>query len=120
MGLLLPSAEHVLAVKPDPSILSGLEIGLIGAYPSNQEHGCDFEVRAFFRGGSGFTEDPVTGSLNAALAQWLIGSNRAPEQYLVSQGTKIGRGGRVSVEKVGEDIWVGGQSTTCVDGEVLL
>jgi predicted PhzF superfamily epimerase YddE/YHI9 len=79
-----------------------------------------FEVRAFFPGNNGMTEDPVTGSLNAALAQWLIGAGLAPSRYVASQGTALGRAGRVFVEQSGSDIWIGGGSVTCVDGVVTL
>jgi len=74
-------------------------------------------VRAFTRNGY---EDPVTGSLNAGLAQWLIGSGAAPESYVVAQGTVLGRAGRVYVDKVGDDIWIGGEVTDCIEGTVTL
>jgi predicted PhzF superfamily epimerase YddE/YHI9 len=77
-------------------------------------------VRAFFPGNNGMAEDPVTGSLNAALAQWLIGVGLAPERYIASQGTALGRAGRVHVERSGADIWIGGGSVTCIDGQVTL
>jgi predicted PhzF superfamily epimerase YddE/YHI9 len=62
----------------------------------------------------------VTGSLNAALAQWLIGSGRAPETYIAAQGTALGRAGRVHVTREGDDIWVGGRCVTVISGEVEL
>jgi predicted PhzF superfamily epimerase YddE/YHI9 len=62
----------------------------------------------------------VTGSLNAALAQWLIGAGLAPRQYVASQGTALGRAGRVHVVRDGADIWIGGGSVTCVNGTVQL
>jgi predicted PhzF superfamily epimerase YddE/YHI9 len=65
-------------------------------------------------------EDPVTGSFNAGVAQWLIGSGRAPRQYVAAQGTVLGRAGRIHVEADGEDIWVGGNSVTCIRGSVQL
>ena len=77
-----------------------------------------FEVRAFFLGNNGMTEDPVTGSLNAAMAQWLIGAGLAPSRYVVAQGAAMGRAGRVHVEQDGADIWIGGASVTCMDGKV--
>jgi PhzF family phenazine biosynthesis protein len=124
---MLASAEQVLAVKPDAAILGKLDVGvvgprgkvgLVGAKDDGDE--CAFEVRAFFPGNNGLAEDPVTGSLNAALAQWLIGSGLAPSSYIASQGTALGRAGRVHVEQDGDDIWIGGGSVTCVDGTVLL
>jgi predicted PhzF superfamily epimerase YddE/YHI9 len=68
--------------------------------------------------GVGVKEDPVTGSLNASLAQWLIGSGRAPRSYVASQGTALGRSGRVHVDQVGDDIWISGVTTTTIRGRV--
>ena len=76
-----------------------------------------FEVRAFTAGGY---EDPVTGSLNAGLAQWLIGSGVAPSSYVASQGLVLGRMGRVHVERDGSETWIGGAVTTCVAGTLTL
>ena len=107
-GLMLRSAEQVLALPvPRSETLAGYEIGVVG--PS-REPGIAFEVRAFFPGSHGLIEDPVTGSLNAALAQWLIGAGLAPRQYVARQGTCLGRAGRVHVEQDGAAIWVGGSS----------
>lgn len=116
-AVLLESAEQVLAITPDPHLLADLDVGVIGPHQSGD---IDFEVRAFFPGNSGLTEDPVTGSLNAALAQWLIGSGRAPESYLAAQGTAMGRAGRVHVMREGDDIWIGGRCVTVVAGEVTI
>jgi PhzF family phenazine biosynthesis protein len=118
-GVMLRSAAEVLALKPDPAVLAGLDIGVVGPQPAG--HDAAFEVRAFFPGNSGLTEDPVTGSLNAALAQWLIGAGMAPERYIAEQGTALDRAGRVFVERDAEGtIWVGGQSVTCIRGQVQL
>jgi PhzF family phenazine biosynthesis protein len=87
--------------------------------PSVEEN-VAFEVRAFFPGHSGMVEDPVTGSLNAGLAQWLIGAGHAPPNYIASQGTAVGRAGRVYVESADGEIWVGGESVTCIDGHVRI
>lgn len=127
-GVMLRSAEQVLGLRPDANVLAGLDIGVVG--PRGKvgvvaTHGpgaeCAFEVRAFFPGNNGMTEDPVTGSLNAALAQWLIGAGLAPQSYIAAQGTALGRAGRVHVERdAAGDIWIGGQSVTCIDGQVRL
>ncbi|MFM9049440.1 MAG: PhzF family phenazine biosynthesis protein [Actinomycetota bacterium] len=117
MAVLLESADQVLRIHPDPHILAGLDVGVIGPHESGD---VDYEVRAFFPGNSGLTEDPVTGSLNAALAQWLIGSGTAPESYLAAQGTAMGRAGRVHVMAEGEDIWIGGRCVTVIAGEVRI
>ena len=93
------------------------DIGVVAPCPPG--HGTEFEIRAFI-GGGGPTEDPVTGSLQAGLAQWLIGAGLAPERYTATQGTALGRDGRVYVEKRGEDIWIGGDCVTLVDGKVEL
>ena len=116
-AVLLQSAEQVLAITPNPHLIADLDVGVIGPYESGD---IDFEVRAFFPGNSGLTEDPVTGSLNAALAQWLIGSGRAPETYLAAQGTAMGRAGRVHVLREGEDIWIGGRCVTVIAGQVSI
>jgi PhzF family phenazine biosynthesis protein len=126
-GVMLASAAQVLALKPDGAVLAGLDVGIVGprgkvGVIGEQDAGADtaFEVRAFFPGNNGMAEDPVTGSLNAALAQWLIGAGLAPTSYIAAQGTALSRAGRVHVLQDGVDIWVGGASVTCVDGTVNL
>ena len=126
-GVMLHSAEQVLALKPDATVLAGLDIGVVGprgkvgVVGARQDEGIAFEVRAFFPGHGGLAEDPVTGSLNAALAQWLIGAGLAPERYVASQGTALGRAGRVHLERVADGtVWVGGESVTCISGTVRL
>jgi PhzF family phenazine biosynthesis protein len=118
-GVLLGSAAQVLALKPDASVLAGLDVGVVAARPADAE--CAFEVRAFFAGSNGLAEDPVTGSLNAALAQWLIGAGLAPHRSVASQGSALGRAGRVHVERdAAGATWIGGDSVTCIDGQVRL
>ncbi|MEI8326694.1 MAG: PhzF family phenazine biosynthesis protein [Betaproteobacteria bacterium] len=117
-AVMLRSAAQVLALKPDAALLAGLDIGVVGAQAP--DHDTAFEVRAFFPGNNGMAEDPVTGSLNAALAQWLMAADLAPERYIAAQGTALGRCGRVYIEREGDRIWVGGDVVTCVDGSVLL
>jgi PhzF family phenazine biosynthesis protein len=136
-GVMLRSAEQVLALKPDSTILAGLDIGVVGprgkvgvvgarlsadALAQSVGAGSEtqFEVRAFFPGNNGLAEDPVTGSLNAAIAQWLIGAGLAPARYIAAQGAAMARAGRVHVEQDGADIWIGGASVTCIDGKVTL
>lgn len=127
-GVLLGSAEQVLALRPDGAVLAGLDVGVVGprgkvgvVAPHGPGGVADFEVRAFFPGNTGLTEDPVTGSLNAALAQWLIGAGLAPDRYVAAQGTALGRAGRVHIERAADgQIWVGGESVTCVEGTVVL
>ena len=115
VGVQLRSAGTVLAVEPDVAVLDGLNVGIVGAHTAGAPEA--FEVRALASGG---VEDPVTGSLNAGLAQWLIGSGQAPSRYRARQGTRLGRYGVVSVEQLGDDIWVGGATVTCVTGTVDL
>lgn len=112
LAVLLGSKEEVLAIRPDYTILSGMRVGVVGPWDGAKE----FEVRAF----TGGFEDPVTGSLNAGLAQWLIGTGSAPSSYVVSQGSVLGRAGRVHVEKDESEIWVGGAVTTCIAGTMTL
>jgi PhzF family phenazine biosynthesis protein len=117
-ALLLRSAEQVLTLDPDRAALAGQKVGVVGPHTAGRD--IAFEVRAFFPGTNGTAEDPVTGSLNAALAQWLIGAGHAPERYVARQGTALGRDGRVFVERADGDIWVGGDSVTCIRGTVAL
>jgi PhzF family phenazine biosynthesis protein len=125
-GVMLASAEQVLALHPDATVLAGLDVGVVGPRgkvgvlgPRPADDECAFEVRAFFPGNNGMAEDPVTGSLNAALAQWLIGDGLAPPRYVASQGTALGRAGRVFVERdAAGETWIGGSSVTCINGEV--
>jgi PhzF family phenazine biosynthesis protein len=117
-GVMLASAEQVLALKPDAELLQGLDIGVVAPRTTGD---AQFEVRAFFPGNNGLTEDPVTGSLNAAMGQWLIGAGLAPDSYVVSQGTCLGRAGRVHMQRDEQNqVWVGGESVTCIEGSVLL
>lgn len=128
-GVMLRSAEQVLSIRPDAAVLAGLDVGVvgprgkvgvIGAQPPQQE--CAFEVRAFFPGaGGGIAEDPVTGSLNAAIGQWLIEAGLAPSRYVARQGTALHRSGLVYVERDDSgQVWVGGSTVTCIEGSVLL
>lgn len=115
-AVMLRSARQVLSLAPDWAALGGLLLGVIG--PQDAGHDAAFEVRAFI-GGSGF-EDPVTGSLNASIAQWLIGAGLAGESYVAAQGTALGRAGRVHLRREGEDVWVGGDVVDVIHGEIEL
>ena len=117
VAALLPDAAAVLALKPDFGAMGALKVGVIGPYPDGSE--CRYEVRAFVPGLS-VPEDPVTGSLNAGLALWLIDAGLAPATYLASQGTALGRAGRVHVQRHGADIWIGGDVCPIVAGTVAL
>lgn len=119
-GILLRSAEQVLALKPDPAVLGAMDLGVIGPWRGAQPGDPAFEVRAFFPGNSGLTEDPVTGSLNAAIGQWLIGAGLAPSEYVAAQGTAMGRAGHVYISQAGADLWVGGYAVTCIDGHATI
>lgn len=113
----LASADDVLALEPDEQLMRELMVGVVGAYPENSA--LRFEVRGF-AGPVGVREDPVTGSLNAGLGQWLIGDGTAPRAYQAGQGTRVGRRGVVSVRAEGDDVWVGGACVTCISGTVDL
>jgi PhzF family phenazine biosynthesis protein len=115
VALLLTSAEAVLAVKPATGTY---DIGLVGPYPEGSP--VAFEVRAFFPASGAVVEDPVTGSLNAAIGQWLIGAGLATAPYVASQGTALGRAGRIRVSAEDGEIWVGGATVTRVAGTVDL
>lgn len=123
LGVLLESAEAVLATRPRPT--GRLKLGMIGAHePGAHEPGgpgglVDFEVRALFPSPDGVVfEDPVTGSLNASLAQWLLGTGQASSPYVARQGTVLGRDGRIYIEQIGDDIWVAGNAVSCITGHV--
>lgn len=113
ISLLLRSRQDVLNIRPDYAALGGLKLGVVAPFGGGE---ADFELRAFADG----YEDPVTGSLNAGVAQWLIGQGIAPASYVASQGTVLGRAGRVSVDRIGDDIWIGGAVTVLIDGAVTL
>ncbi|MEJ5867062.1 PhzF family phenazine biosynthesis protein [Pseudokineococcus sp. 5B2Z-1] len=117
VSLLLRDADAVLAVRPDWSALDGLDVGLVGPHVGGGP--ATVEVRAFAMA-SVAAEDPVTGSLNAGLAQWLQASGRVPAAYTAAQGTALGRRGRVHVQRVGEDVWVGGGTVVGVSGRALV
>ena len=112
----LATAAVVRALRPDWVALGELKLGVVGAHAPGAE--AQFELRAFI--GGGMFEDPVTGSLNASVAQWLIGSGQAPERYLAAQGHALGRAGRVFIERDGDTVWVGGEVAECIAGEVDL
>ncbi len=116
IAILMASAQAVLDVRPGDG---DLDVGLAGPYPPGSE--CAFEVRAFFPAGGRSVEDPVTGSFNASLAQWLLASDLATAPYVASQGTAMGRRGRVNID-VGADgaIWVSGATATKVSGALEL
>jgi PhzF family phenazine biosynthesis protein len=116
IAVLLPTVEAVLGVRPRPS---DLDIGVAALHDAGSA--VALEVRGFFPKDGVLAEDPVTGSLNASLAQWLIGSGRLPGSYVAAQGTALGRAGRIHV---GQDdagaIWIGGGTVTCVSGEITI
>jgi PhzF family phenazine biosynthesis protein len=145
LALLLDSPETVLQLAPDHLALKSLQtkVGVAAFYPApeappligraNREARAfgqekaqaidaapDLEVRAF-AASIGVNEDPVTGSLNASLAQWLMAEGHAPERYLASQGLCLGRAGQLYIERdASGQVWIGGESVTCVDGQVML
>ncbi len=115
VGVLLRDAEAVLGIDPDWAAFGDLKIGVVGTYDSGPV-AC--EVRAFCPG-FGMPEDPVTGSLNAGIGQWL-GGGVLPASYVASQGTVLQRSGRVHVEVVDGRVTVGGETRTTVAGTVAL
>ena len=115
-AVLLASAERVLALQPDWPRLGDLKLGVVGPQPAGSE--TQFELRALIGGGN--YEDPVTGSLNASVAQWLIGADLAPPRYVAAQGAALRRAGRVHIAREGDTVWVGGDVSACIHGEVNL
>jgi predicted PhzF superfamily epimerase YddE/YHI9 len=118
VAVLLASADAVLALRPGD--VGDLDIGVAGPYPPGSP--AALEVRALFGKGDGTSaEDPVTGSLNASLGQWLISAGRVSAPYVASQGTVLGRRGRVHVSRDDDgQVWVGGGTVTCISGSVAL
>lgn len=116
-AVMLRSAAQVLGLVPDMRAVGELKLGVVGAHAAGSE--AQFEVRAFIPSDA-VDEDPVTGSLNAGLAQWLIGAGLAPPRYVAAQGTALGRAGRVFVEHDGTDVWIGGHVSACIEGTVRL
>jgi PhzF family phenazine biosynthesis protein len=116
IAVLLASADEVLALRPG---VTDLDVGVVGPYPAGSPEA--FEVRAFVPKNGATDEDPVTGSLNASIAQWLLRTGRATAPYVASQGTALGRAGRVHITRYHDNtIWVGGGTVTCVEGHVEL
>jgi len=111
----LATAEEVLALNPDDRHMGDLMLGVVGAHPEGSP--LAFEIRAFALP-AGVREDPVTGSLHAGIAQWLIRSGAAPRRYRAGQGGRVRRQGVVTVEADEDEVWVGGRSITCVRGTV--
>jgi PhzF family phenazine biosynthesis protein len=116
VAALFDSAEAVLSLRPGDV---DFDLGVVGPYPQGSP--AAFEVRAFVPANGATVEDPVTGSLNASLAEWLLRTGRATAPYTASQGTALGRAGRVHItlDDTGT-IWTGGGTVSCVVGHVDL
>jgi PhzF family phenazine biosynthesis protein len=116
VAALLGSADEVIALRPGPVTF---DLGVVGPYPDGSPEAV--EVRAFFPSGDATVEDPVTGSLNASLAEWLLRTGRVEAPYVARQGTVLGRSGRVHITRDGDGtIWVAGGTVTCITGQVDL
>ncbi len=107
----LADAAEVLDLAPNLDAFPGMEVGVFGGYPEGSPH--KFEIRAFIHG---LGEDPVTGSLNASVAQWLHRDGRAGSGYVASQGTRLQRAGEVHISIEGDRVWVGGVTSTRFSG----
>lgn len=117
IAVLLGSAADVLALRPSAAGHPGhWDLGVVGPHPAGGE--VDWELRAFFGQGA-LIEDPVTGSLNASVAQWLLRSGRAHAPYVAAQGTAIGREGRIGISTEGDAVWVAGRATVAIRGELI-
>ena len=115
-AVMLRSAQRVLALRPNWAALKPLKLGVVGRHDG--DHDAAFEVRAFV--GTGGYEDPVTGSLNAGLAQWLMREELAPTSYAAAQGTALQRAGRVHLRMDQDQVWVGGDVVDVIRGELCL
>ncbi|WP_353950553.1 PhzF family phenazine biosynthesis protein [Knoellia sp. S7-12] len=120
VGVDLGTAQAVIDVVPDIAAFADLKVAVLGRWDNAHvaEFGADVEVRAFYADGRNFGEDPVTGSANAALAQWLIGTGALPDTYVARQGSVIGRDGRVHIEAADGEVWVSGDAVTRIKGSV--
>lgn len=114
LAVLVDSAERVLALKP--TLTAHDDVGVVGLHPDGTP-----EIRAFFKANGVQLEDPVTGSLNASVAQWLLGTGRVAAPYTAHQGTAIDRAGRIHVtlDDFGT-IWIAGATTTVIEGSAEL
>ena len=122
LGMLLDSAETVLGLEPDHARLMdlGQSVGVVHVGKEASDTSRPGVVVRAFAAPMGNREDPVTGSLNASLAEWLIAEGLAPHHYQVAQGECLGRAGRVHIRQDEHQVWVGGRSVTCIEGTVLL
>jgi PhzF family phenazine biosynthesis protein len=120
LALLLKDRQQVLTLRPDYPQLRDLAVGVVAPWdPVVDGDAAQFEVRGFIAG-DGMPEDPATGSLNAGLAQWMLSKGLAPSAYVVSQGVTMGRAGRIHVERIGDEVWIGGAVVTCINGTLTL
>ncbi|MDQ6629369.1 MAG: PhzF family phenazine biosynthesis protein [Pseudomonadota bacterium] len=118
LGLQLDASQTVLDIEPDHALLAALcKVGVIGRTAAGSD--VLFEVRAF-AASIGVPEDPVTGSLNAGFAVWMASRGETPPSYRVAQGTRLGRLGRLGIDREGETIWVGGNTSICITGSAEL
>lgn len=117
IAVLLPSAERVLELELPREL--DFDLGVVGLYPPGSP--AAIEVRAFAPINGPALEDPVTGSLNASLAQWLLGSGRLQAPYVASQGGALDRAGRVLVDQEEDGtIWIGGATETLLEGHASI
>ncbi|NND74941.1 MAG: PhzF family phenazine biosynthesis protein [Ilumatobacter sp.] len=119
LGLLLADARSVLEVSVPTEPATDFDVGIVGPHEPGAE--CAVEVRAFFNGSNGtIREDPVTGSLNASIAQWLVGNGTLTAPYVAAQGTALGRRGRVFIDQDGDSVWVGGETSLRISGMIAV
>jgi PhzF family phenazine biosynthesis protein len=115
VAVLLASVDEVLALEPVRDYLKHIDVGVVGPHPSGSP--VAFELRAFFTDQhGGVREDPVTGSLNASVAGWLLSSGRATAPYTAAQGTRLGHSGRIHIRRDSQGVWVGGRAATLFSG----
>ncbi|HAU58192.1 MAG TPA: phenazine biosynthesis protein PhzF [Comamonadaceae bacterium] len=120
---LLDNGPRWLGLQPDHARLKdlGQDVGVVHVAPTASDTRTPGVTVRAFAAPMGNPEDPVTGSLNASLAQWLIAEGLAPRHYLVAQGECLGRAGRVHIcQDDDQQLWVGGRAVTCIEGTVLL
>lgn len=117
MGILLRTADEVLTVSPGPTGDREVKLGVVGPHAPGSASAV--EIRGFFSVGGSLREDPVTGSLNASVAQWLLGTRAVSAPYRASQGAALGRAGMIHVDVADGQVWIGGDVVTVVDGTIV-
>jgi PhzF family phenazine biosynthesis protein len=117
----MTDAASLAALKPDMTALAewtgSLGVTGVTVFARSGEPACAIHVRSFAPG-QGVPEDPVCGSGNISVAAYLRQLKRAQPTYAARQGMQMGRDGCVSLRVSSDEIWLGGEAVTCVEGTI--